>query len=110
MENKMTKMMNDISCVDDENNLEITNCSNKRCKTCVDNAFKPRFESTVTKKKYLVHNHTPNSLTCASKNVIYLVSCTRCGIQYVGETSLMLRQRMNGHRYTIMKKKMTLLA
>jgi len=52
----------------------------------------------------------PDLLNCASNNVIYLVSCRRCGIQYVSETGLELHKRMNGHRYTIRNKKMTLLA
>ena len=37
-------------------------------------------------------------MTCATKNVIYLISCKKCGIQYVGETSQALRSRMNNHR------------
>ena len=37
-------------------------------------------------------------MTCATKNVICLVSCKKCGIQYVGETSQALRSRMNNHR------------
>ena len=37
-------------------------------------------------------------MTCATKNVIYLIICKKCGIQYVGETSQALRSRMNNHR------------
>ena len=37
-------------------------------------------------------------MTCATKNVIYLISCKKCGIQYIGETSQALRSRMNNHR------------
>ena len=37
-------------------------------------------------------------MTCATKNVIYLISCKRCGIQCIGETSQALRSRMNNHR------------
>ena len=30
--------------------------------------------------------------------VDYLISCKKCGIQYIGETSQKLRNRMNNHR------------
>ena len=102
--------MNDIKYDDYDNNVNTITCGKKSCLTCCENEFKPIFESTVTGKKYSVVNHTPHPLTCSSSNVIYLVSCSRCGIQYVGETSAMLRTRMNGHRYTIRKKKTTLCA
>ena len=35
---------------------------------------------------------------CKSANVIYLITCTQCGKQYVGETKRALNERMNGHR------------
>ena len=40
-------------------------------------------------------------MTCATQNVIYLISCKKCGIQYVGETSQALRSRMNNHRHKL---------
>lgn len=102
-------------CIDmkhgnDNHGDDIQICGNKRCLTCCDNVFKPVFESTITRKAYKVINPFLNPLTCSSTNVIYLVTCSRCGIQYVGETSNGLNKRMNGHRYTIRNKKMTLLA
>ena len=33
-----------------------------------------------------------------TKNVIYLISCRKCAVQYVGETSQTLRCRFNNHR------------
>ena len=35
---------------------------------------------------------------CKSANVIYLITCTQCGKQYVGETKRALNERMNGLR------------
>ena len=92
-----------------KNNINIFCCGKKRCMTCCD-GFKPNFVSTVTEKKYCVINHTPRPLTCSSSNIIYLISCSRCGIQYVGETEQTLRDRMNGHRYTVRKRHMILVA
>ena len=35
---------------------------------------------------------------CRTQNVVYLISCGKCGKQYVGETKGPLNIRMNGHR------------
>ena len=37
-------------------------------------------------------------MNCGTKSVIYLISCKKCGVQYVGETSHTLRCRFNNHR------------
>ena len=36
-------------------------------------------------------------MDCGSRNVIYLITCAKCGIQYVGKTSQTLRCRVNNH-------------
>jgi hypothetical protein len=76
--------------------------------TCNHDA-KPIFSSTLTHRKYSIINHYPDPLTCSSSNIIYLVSCSRCGIQYVGETAQQLNLRMNNHRTAIRGKKNTIL-
>ena len=48
-------------------------------------------------------------MTCSSSNIIYLITCSRCGVQYVGETSQRLNLRMNNHRTAINGKKDTIL-
>ena len=55
------------------------------------------FSSNVSGRHYNVIGNQP-TMTCDTDNVIYLISCGRCGIQYVGETSQILRKRMNNHR------------
>jgi len=42
----------------------------------------------------------PNTvyLDCQSANVIYLLTCCNCGLQYVGETVMQLNFRFKGHR------------
>ena len=39
--------------------------------------------------------------SCKSSNVIYLITCRRCGLKYVGETGQPHHMRVNGHRYDI---------
>ncbi|OCT59104.1 hypothetical protein XELAEV_18001593mg [Xenopus laevis] len=44
---------------------------------------------------------TENTRSCASSNVVYMITCTGCstGGRYIGETGQKLRTRMNHHRH-----------
>ena len=66
--------------------------------TCPSFNISKTFKSNVTNKTYNVVNHTGEDLTCHSQNIIYLLICTTCGIQYVGETAYPMHLRMNQHR------------
>ena len=55
------------------------------------------FSSHTTGKVFKVNFRA----SCKSSNVIYLITCRRCGLQYVGETGQALHMRLNGHRYDI---------
>ena len=37
-------------------------------------------------------------MDCSTKNIIYLISCKKCGVQYIGKTSQTLRSHFNNHR------------
>ena len=41
------------------------------------------------------------NLNCNTKNVVYLITCRVCGIQYVGSTTTTFRSRFNNHRSRI---------
>ena len=41
------------------------------------------------------------STSCTSQNVIYLIECKRCNIQYIGQTNQQVSKRMNSHRFYI---------
>ena len=43
--------------------------------------------------------------SCKPSNVIYLITCRRCGLQYVGETGQHAHLRENGHQYHITHRK-----
>jgi len=62
------------------------------------------FQSTVTQKCYEIKNFSGEPLSCSSSNIIYLITCNRCKLQYVGETLQTLKKRMNGHRSGIKSK------
>ena len=76
----------------------ITKCGNKRCKTCPLLSLSSIATSYVTKREYRCKNHESNNASCSSQNLIYLLTCQQCGIQYVGETANRLNIRMNSHR------------
>ena len=41
------------------------------------------------------------STDCTSQNVIYLIECKRCNVQYIGQTNQQVSKRMNSHRFDI---------
>ena len=47
---------------------------------------------------------TNSNLNCLSTNIIYLVTCRVCGLQYVGETKRKFAERMREHIDKIRKK------
>src|ERR1051325_6327211 len=51
-----------------------------------------------------------DSLSCRSSNIVYLITCEKCQIQYVGETSRSLAQRLTDHRSNISTQKRTSIA
>ena len=47
------------------------------------------------------HHQIRGNITCTTSNIIYLTSCSICGIQYIGETKNSLKKRFYGHRSTV---------
>ena len=45
--------------------------------------------------------HIQSNLTCDTQNLIYMIQCNRCNLQYIGETKRRLKDRFNEHRRTI---------
>ena len=79
-------------------NFSISKCRDSRCSTCPTFSLSKNFESNVTKRRYEVINHTKENLTCHSQNIIYMLTCLFCNIQYVGETIIPFHKRNNIHR------------
>ena len=71
-------------------------CTSNRCDVCNYLAVGDRFSSHVTGTSYTVNYR----LDCNSRNVVYLISCKVCGLQYVGSTTtnLKFRLRFNNHK------------
>jgi hypothetical protein len=45
------------------------------------------------------------SYNCNSQNIIYMLVCGQCGLQYIGETCRKLRERFNDHKSKSNKRK-----
>jgi len=78
-------------------------CGHPTCATC-DIIIEC---SNVTKKNSNQTFGIIGKLDCSSRNIIYVVHCTFCAKQYIGETANPLRMRMNGHRSDINTKQAT---
>ena len=67
-------------------------CGVAQCKTCkfIDS-------STVISAPKSTYNIQHN-FTCTSTHLIYCISCSRCGMLYIGETGRQLRTRFGEHR------------
>ena len=44
-------------------------------------------------------------MNCQSKHVVYLITCTKCNLQYIGETGQQLKDRLIHHLSDIKTKK-----
>lgn len=64
---------------------------------CVVKYVNNKKDKTIFKIK---QKFTPNSQNC-----VYLIYCSKCGIQYIGETRNSIKTRMWQHRYNIKNKK-----
>ena len=75
-------------------------CDAARCKTC-----------PLTKQAGIVPLPSPQGMfSCRSSNVVHAIICTACNAVYIGETGCLLRERMNGHRYSSKHKQDTPVA
>lgn len=69
-------------------------CSNKKCLAC-PLLLHPNYVASKTRDT--THPVTHN-LRCTTMGVVYLLTCRRCGKQYVGQTAKSIRERLARHR------------
>ena len=77
-------------------------CADKRCKCCkhIYMQHSSSYTSKVTGKQYTIFC----TVNCKSVNIIYILECSVCGLQYVGESKQPFHKRLNGHRSDFTKK------
>ena len=69
-------------------------CRNPQCGTCPQLTEHSHYSSYQTKQYYSINN----IYSCDTTHAIYLLECTICHKQYVGETHNTIRNRMKHHR------------
>ena len=79
-----------------------------RCQACKVHANSPKNTIFSTTKK--INIKINQKLSCDSKNIIYVITCKKCNVQYVGETSRNLRERLTDHRSNIKSYKHTAIS
>ena len=76
-------------------------CSAKKCDICQNyRKGAKKFSSLVTKNSYHIKHH----LSCNQKNCIYLTTCKKCKLQYVG-SPVNFKARWRLHKSHIKQKK-----
>ena len=83
-----------------------TACKHSHCITCRYHLLCTTTFQSINRMTYRIRH----SLTCTSRNFIYLISCTKCKKQYVGCTTQQLNTRINHHRTNIINKISTRIA
>ena len=68
------------------------------CKTCPDLKINQEIKSTNTFRVFQTINPTGKRITCKLQNYVYLLTCKKCFVQYVGESAIPLHKRINIHR------------
>ena len=98
MVNSKSKSQNDV-----DNKNGCFKC-NGRCDFCSNFMQQTdSFCSVKTGRKYCIKQ----SITCSSRNIIYLATCTRCSLQYVGSTTTEFKVRFRNHKSSMLTNKKT---
>ena len=80
----------------DKKIFEVSKCNEPKCGTCTHISTGTCIKTKSGKT--LLPNATMN---CKSKNLMFCITCPGCGENYVGQTSLPLRERVTLHRQHI---------
>lgn len=102
-----TKNNDAITQYEANRNNRFFHCNAPDCHTCKHHAL---MGSSFTSSTYGSSHQVKGLLTCKTKNIIYLITCIKCNIQYVGETGRSLSERLIDHRSNIKNKKKTPIA
>ena len=78
-------------------------CKNKKCRYCPVIDTSGVAKCTATGKMH----ECKRNISCRSSNLVYLVTCKTCGLQYVGQTKRRINQRFQGHYYKINSNRAT---
>ncbi|XP_077974125.1 uncharacterized protein LOC144429790 [Styela clava] len=82
------------------NNPGFFKCGRQSCSTCQHSDE----TKVATNKQKTIQLKITQKITCNTENVVYLISCKKCGMQYIGETGRHLKYRISEHIRSIKSK------
>ena len=68
-----------------------------KCLTCTYSTYVESFKCSASGEQFFIKQ----AISCADSNVIYVICCQSCNLQYVGKTTMTFRSRMDAHRSAI---------
>lgn len=85
---------------------KIRKCGDPRSKYCCSSIGEgDHIKCTTTKRKYIPKSMDGTStVTCKSKFSVYVLTCSKCGLQYVGKTIEQINQRLQNHKSDLNRK------
>ena len=83
--------------------FKTTKCTLEKCLCCNSTIETNQFHSTNTKQTFTIKYN----MNCNTSSIIYLITCKKCHIQYVGQTTRALKDRLTDHRSNIKLQKPT---
>ena len=91
--NNTADILNDL-LADNDVLPAVTRCRHPRCSCCSSILEISSFSSSDGTQIHAISD----SFTCNSKCIIYVIQCSKCSKQYVGQTDRLLKDRLNNHR------------
>lgn len=79
----------------EKSEFEVTKCQDSRCGTCP--YIKQGHHFNFGGKQFIVNNN----MSCQTRNLLYVITCSGCGELYIGETGSTLRERIRIHKQHI---------
>jgi hypothetical protein len=77
--------------------FRVTPCDSLRCGCCKHIQPTSSFSNSTKTNTHII----TSDFNCSSSNLLYLISCKKCEMLYVGQTTRTLRERLNNHRSNI---------
>lgn len=104
--NNINNIVNNNKQVSDLANSGMFRCDSRRCRCCRYISERRYFQSAINYRRFSLNDRC----SCKTSNLIYLISCDKCHMQYVGQTGRALADRINDHLSNIRLKKSTPIA
>lgn len=77
-------------------------CERRRCDLCTNFLLQSsNFSSCATKKTYPIKSY----VSCTSACIIYVATCFKCNLQYVGSTSTEFKVRFRNHKSDLLNNR-----